>query len=103
MFKRIDLPPAEAAPAVEISVDGRRIEARAGDTLAAALLCAGVVPFRHTPVAGQPRSPLCLMGVCFDCLVEVDGMQNVQSCMVEVRAGMRVKLPLGARHVEAAP
>jgi len=103
MFRRIDLPPVEAAPAVEISVDGRAIQARAGDTLAAALLCAGVVPFRHTPVTGRPRSPLCLMGVCFDCLVEVDGVQNVQSCMVEVRDGMTVRLPLGARHVEAAP
>ncbi len=103
MFRRIDQPPGEAAPAVEISVDGRRIEARAGDTLAAALLCAGVVPFRHTPVSGSPRSPLCLMGVCFDCLVEVDGMQNVQSCMVQVRHGMQVRLPAGARHVAAAP
>jgi len=65
------------------------------------MLCAGVVPLRHTPVSGRPRSPLCLMGVCFDCLVEVDGMQNVQSCLVEVRAGMQVKLQLGARHVEA--
>ena len=45
----------------------------------------------------QPRAPLCLMGVCFDCLVEVDGRQNVQSCMVEVRDGMQVRLPHGAR------
>jgi predicted molibdopterin-dependent oxidoreductase YjgC len=103
MFKHIDPPSGQAAPAIEITVDGRRIAARAGDTLAVALLCAGVAPFRHTPVSGQPRSPMCLMGVCFDCLVEVDGVQNVQSCMVEVRAGMRIKLPLGARHVEAIP
>ncbi len=102
MFRRIDEPPAEAATAVEITVDGRRLRARAGDTLAAALLCAGVVPFRHTPVTGQPRSPLCLMGVCFDCLVEVDGAQNVQSCMVEVRDGMQVRLPPGARRIETA-
>jgi len=102
MFRRIDLPPAEAATAVEITVDGRRVRARAGDTLAAALLCAGVVPFRHTPVTGQPRSPLCLMGVCFDCLVEVDGAQNVQSCMVEVHDGMQVRLPPGARRIETA-
>jgi predicted molibdopterin-dependent oxidoreductase YjgC len=43
------------------------------------------------------------MGVCFDCLVEVNGMQNVQSCMIEVRAGMNVRLPPGARRIEAAP
>jgi predicted molibdopterin-dependent oxidoreductase YjgC len=103
MFKHIDPPSPEAAPAIEISVDGRPVAARAGDTLAVALLCAGVASFRHTPVSGQPRSPLCLMGVCFDCLVEVDGVQNVQSCMVEVRAGMKIRLPLGARHIEATP
>ncbi len=94
MFRRIEQ--------LEISVDGRRVRAQAGDTLAAALLCAGVVPFRRTPVSGQPRAPLCLMGVCFDCLVEVDGAQNVQSCMVEVRSGMQVRLPPGARRIEAA-
>ena len=101
MFRRIEQPPAEAGTEVEISVDGRRVRAQAGDTLAAALLCAGVVPFRRTPVSGQPRAPLCLMGVCFDCLVEVDGAQNVQSCMVEVRSGMQVRLPQGGRRIEA--
>jgi len=103
VFRRIEQPAAEAAAEIEIDVDGRCVRARAGETLAAALLCAGVVPFRHTPVSGQPRSPLCLMGVCFDCLVEVDGVQNVQSCMIEVRAGMRVRLPLGARRIEVSP
>ena len=48
---------------------------------------------------GEPRAPLCLMGVCFDCLVEVDGRQNVQSCMVDVREGMNVGLQHGARRV----
>lgn len=102
MFRRIDQPAAGADAEVEISVDGRRVTARAGDSVAAALLCAGISPFRRTPVSGAPRSPLCLMGVCFDCLVEVDGAQNVQSCMVEVRPGMQVRLPLGARRVEGA-
>jgi NADH dehydrogenase/NADH:ubiquinone oxidoreductase subunit G len=40
------------------------------------------------------------MGVCFDCLVEVDGQQNVQSCMLEVKEGMKVLLQHGARHME---
>jgi NADH dehydrogenase/NADH:ubiquinone oxidoreductase subunit G len=43
-----------------------------------------------------------MMGVCFDCLVEVDGRQNVQSCMVEVSDGMQVSLPAGARRAEDA-
>ena len=97
MFRTIWLPVSEQRPVVEIVVEGRRVSAREGDTLAAALLNADVVPFRRTPSSGQPRAPLCLMGVCFDCLVEVDGGQNVQSCMVQVRAGMQVRLPNGAR------
>ena len=97
MFKTIKLPEGERAREVEIKVEGQRITAREGDTLAAALLIAGVVPFRHTAISGAPRAPLCLMGVCFECLVEVDGAQNVQSCMVPVQAGMTVRLQNGAR------
>ncbi|WP_010103485.1 2Fe-2S iron-sulfur cluster-binding protein [Verminephrobacter aporrectodeae] len=95
------LPTRDQRRVVEIFVEGRSVPAREGDTLAAALLNARVVPFRRTPVSGQPRAPLCLMGVCFDCLVEVDGARNVQSCMVQVRAGMQVRLPTGARQMRA--
>ena len=97
MFRAMALHTGEERPKLEIFIEGRPIAASAGDTLAATLLNAGVVPFRFTPVSGQPRAPLCLMGVCFDCLVEVDGAQNVQACMVVVRAGMQVRLQHGAR------
>lgn len=100
MFRSIPIPLVEQRPTVEIYVDGRCVTACEGEMLAAALLKANLVPFRHTPVSGQPRAPLCLMGVCFDCLVQVDENQNVQSCMVSVRAGMRVRMPHGARRVE---
>jgi predicted molibdopterin-dependent oxidoreductase YjgC len=99
MFRPMQLPPGEQRRAVQISVEGRWVQAREGQTLAVALLNASVVPFRNTPVSGQARAPLCLMGVCFDCLVEVDGAPNVQSCMVEVREGMQVRLHVGARQV----
>jgi len=94
MFRRID--PTEPEP-VALEVDGRRITARAGDTVAAALLNTGCVPLRHTPVSGAPRAPLCLMGVCFECLVEIDGLANRQSCQVPVREGMRVRTQHAAR------
>lgn len=97
MFKPIDLPAAEQKKTVLIRVEGREVHAYEGQTLAMALLGAGVVPFRRTPVSGAPRTPLCLMGVCFDCLVGLDDSQNVQSCLVEVREGMEVWLPQGAR------
>ncbi|CAN7599225.1 (2Fe-2S)-binding protein [Polaromonas sp. LjRoot131] len=97
MFKPINLPAAEQQKTVLIRVEDREVHVSEGQTLAMALLGAGVVPFRRTAVSGAPRTPLCLMGVCFDCLVEVDGSQNVQSCLVEVREGMQVRLPSGAR------
>ncbi len=100
MFKSIVNPIGRG---VTLQVDGRPVSAQSGETVAMALLQAGVIPFRHTPVGGQARAPLCLMGVCFDCLVEVDGQQNVQSCMVEVRDGMTVTLQHGARDPRELP
>lgn len=77
----------EDAPRVEVSLDGTPLFLPDGANLAAALLAAGVVVFRHTPVSGTPRAPFCMMGACFDCLVEVDGITR-QACMTEVRAGL---------------
>lgn len=74
---------------VAIEVDGERIDAFPGESLAAALLAAGVRTFRRTP-SGAPRGPLCNMGVCFECVVAVDG-EPVRACATEVRAGMRVE------------
>lgn len=77
--------------------DGREIPACAGESLAVALLAAGVASFRETPVSGAARGPLCLMGACFDCLVTLDGQENVQACLVPVRAGLRASPQRGAR------
>jgi len=100
MFKPMAGSPAGSR--VTIEVDGSPLTVRAGLSLALALMEAAIVPLRRTPVTGAPRSPLCLMGVCFECLCEIDGRQNVQSCMIEVADGMRVRLSTGARRVEAA-
>jgi D-hydroxyproline dehydrogenase subunit gamma len=99
-WRRID-GGSDAAP-VSLQVEGRPVQARVGDTVALALLQAGVSTFRETPVSGAPRAPLCLMGVCFDCLVEVDGRANVQACMTPVADGMAVRLQHGARRLEDA-
>lgn len=93
MFKRL----AETGAAVAIIVDGKPVAARSGDTVAAALLAAGVGHCRTTPVSGAPRAPYCMMGVCFDCLVTVDGVGSRQACLVPVRAGMAVETQLGKR------
>jgi predicted molibdopterin-dependent oxidoreductase YjgC len=81
---------------VTISFDGEPIAARAGDSVAAALLAAGVAHFRDTPVSGAARGPWCMMGACFDCLVQIDGEPARQACMVTVAEGMRVRRQHGA-------
>lgn len=93
MFKRL----AETGPAVPITVDGKPVAARSGDTVAAALLAAGLSHCRTTPVTGAPRAPYCMMGVCFECLVTIDGVGSRQACLVPVQAGMAVETQLGKR------
>jgi len=93
MFKRL----AEKGAPVAITVDGKAVGARVGDTVASALLAAGINHCRTTPVTGAPRAPYCLMGVCFDCLVTIDGVGSRQGCLVPVREGMRVETQLGKR------
>ena len=67
---------------------------------AAALFAAGLLACRTTAVSGAPRGPYCMMGVCFDCLVTVDGIGNRQGCLVEVRDGMRIETQHGRRVAE---
>ena len=93
MFKRL----AEAGSPVAITVDGKAVAARSGDTVAAALLVAGIDHCRTTPVTGAPRAPYCLMGVCFDCLVTIDGVGSRQACLVPVHDGMKVETQQGKR------
>ena len=52
---------------------------------------------RETPVSGAPRLPYCMMGACFDCLAEIDGVANRQACMVPATPGMRIAPQRGAR------
>jgi predicted molibdopterin-dependent oxidoreductase YjgC len=89
------------APGGDLTVwfDGRAIRARTGDSVAVALLGAGITATRTTPVSGSPRGPYCMMGACFDCLAEVDGRPNVQTCMTTARDGMRVSRQIGAPSV----
>src|SRR6266566_9546089 len=94
MFRR--LPDANEAT-VEVTIDGRSARVRPGDTVAAALLSAGVLASRVADVSGAPRAPYCMMGVCFECLVTVDGAGNRQGCLVPVSPGMRIDTQHGKR------
>ena len=105
MFQRLP----EAAPqtvsgaTVALQIDGHRHEARAGESVAAALLATGMSACRSTPAGNQPRGPYCMMGVCFDCLVVIDGRPNQQACMTTVCEGMHVERQQGARAAEINP
>lgn len=85
---------APPGPRVPVLVDGHALTLRDGANLAAELLAAGVMPFRHTPVSGAPRGPFCMMGACFDCLIEVEGTTR-QACLMEVAEGLAITLPKG--------
>lgn len=72
---------------VDFTHEGQRLRAPAGESLAAALLAAGVRRLGEGP--GAPRAAFCMMGTCQQCLVRVDG-RLMQACLVPVRAGMVV-------------
>ena len=87
-FREID-PKSEHVP---VRFEGQDLTLPLGENLAGALLVAGVMPFRHTPVSGAPRGPFCMMGACFDCLVQIDGM-TVQACMLQVTERLEITMP----------
>lgn len=88
MFKRLK----PQGQKIQIFFDNQEIEAFEGENLAAALLAAGIKQLRKNPVSKQPRAPYCMMGACFECLVEIDG-QSKQACMTETTAGLTVRTP----------
>ena len=86
---------------IEVLVEGAPVRVPAGASAAAAVLIAGAFRLRTTPVSGAPRLPYCMMGACFDCLAEIDGVANRQACMVPVAPGMRIRVQHGAREASA--
>ena len=94
MFRKLHDP---GPASVTVFLDGRPVAAEAGESVAAVLLRQPGGWSRTTPVSQSPRAPYCMMGVCFDCLAEIDGVANRQSCMVTVTPGMRIVPQQGAR------
>ncbi|ARS71031.1 (2Fe-2S)-binding protein [Sinorhizobium meliloti] len=79
------------APSVEITVDGDAVLARKGEPLAAVFLRLEDMHTRTSFFSSQPRAPFCMMGVCYECLVEVEGIGTIRSCQQAVNAGMKVQ------------
>src|SRR5260370_42536119 len=73
---------------IRISLDGDAIDAQEGDTIAAALLRAGVTTFTRSIKYHRPRGPFCLQGTCGQCLMRVDGVPSLPACKVRAQEGM---------------
>ncbi len=95
MLKRLHIEPQQKMLTIEF--EGKALEVCAGETVAAAILASGAEYTRTTAIGGAHRAPYCQMGICFECLMEIDGIPNLQACMVEVREGMKVNRQYGAR------
>lgn len=80
--------PDGASDEVEFVFDGAPIGARPGQSVGAALTDAGIRSWRTTRVGGRPRGLFCGIGVCFDCLLTIEGRANQRACLVPVSAGM---------------
>lgn len=78
--------PDESTP-VTITVDGESVTGIAGQSIAGVVMACGQLELRRTASEGRPRGVFCGIGVCFDCLVEVNGVQDVRACQRKVRDG----------------
>jgi predicted molibdopterin-dependent oxidoreductase YjgC len=91
MFKRID-DTISGSQTLRLTIEGKEIVAAQGDTVAAAMLVAGFTYTHTTPQKHKKRAPYCMMGMCFDCLVEINGNPNQRACQTLVQEGMDVKI-----------
>jgi len=80
--------PTPAESTVPLTVNGKPATAIRGTTVAAFLMQAGIAT--HKSVTGEPRDPLCAMGICMECCATVNGVQHVRTCQITVADGMEV-------------
>lgn len=78
-----------------VEIDGREVSCLEGDTVAAVVILNGPQPYRRSILSGTARAPYCMMGICFECLIEIDGVPNQQGCLRNVEQGMVIKRQLG--------
>ena len=87
---------------ITFTFDGESVEAFEGETIAAAILASGQRTLRMTDRGGEPRGLFCNMGICFDCLVEVNGATNQRACQFLAIDGLEIKSQ-NTRSVEHGP
>lgn len=85
----------ENTPLITLTVNGCECRVPEGTSVASVILTQEQPYSRTTPVSGKKRAPYCMMGVCYDCLVVIDGQANQRACLTAVREGMIVETQLG--------
>lgn len=80
---------------VEIIVDGRKMQAKSGETIVAALMANGIHIHRYTTKKHEPRGVFCGIGQCTDCVMTVNGKPNVRTCITPVEEGMVIETQQG--------
>ena len=76
---------------IKIHVDGRTIDAFAGEPIAAALMANGIKVLRYTKIKKEPRGIFCAIGQCNDCVMTVNGRPNVRTCVTRAEDGMKIE------------
>ncbi|WP_198242860.1 (2Fe-2S)-binding protein [methane-oxidizing endosymbiont of Gigantopelta aegis] len=89
MFKPLT---STADKLTEIFINGQPARVQSGISVAAAVLGQNLRYTRSTPVSGAKRAPFCLMGVCYDCLMVIDGIPNQRACTTYVKDGMHIEI-----------
>ena len=80
---------------LEIEVDGKKIVAYHGETVASAMIAAGLRTFRHTAENNEPRGMFCGIGVCFECRMVINGVPNTRACQTIVTPGCQAETQEG--------
>lgn len=86
----------ERGETVKIRVNNKEMSAYRGETVLAALLAAGYRSIKKSVIKGEPRGALCGMGVCYECVITLNGVPGVRACMVEVEDQMEITIDDGA-------
>lgn len=90
----------EKGAPVKFTFDGKELEGYDGEPIAVALKAAGVMVHRYTKKEHQPRGIFCAIGRCTDCVMVVDGVPNVRTCITPLRAGMQIQTQYGVSCVK---
>ena len=85
----------EKGETVKFTFDGKELEGYEGEPIAAALKASGLMVHRYTQKEHKPRGIFCAIGRCTDCVMVVDGVPNVRTCITPLKAGMEVQTQNG--------